>query len=148
MSRPARTVPPPATAAGETRSENEPSFAIGDLAAELGITTRAIRFYETKGLVAPQRRGKVRCYTRRDRARLLLILRGKNLGFSLDDIKQYLELYDADPMQLTQVRLLAQKVNEHMAELERKRADLDRTLAELAEIRAQIAAHLAGSGRG
>ncbi|HEX4894334.1 MAG TPA: MerR family DNA-binding transcriptional regulator [Hyphomicrobiaceae bacterium] len=145
MSHPARTLPPPA--AGETRPDNGQTFAIGDLAAELGITTRAIRFYEAKGLLSPQRRGNARCYSRRDRARLMLILRGKNLGFSLDDIKQYLELYDADPLQLTQVKLLEQKVNAHMAELERKRADLDRTLAELADIRAQIAAHLADTGR-
>lgn len=124
----------------------EPPFTIGELAEELGITTRAIRFYEAKGLVAPGRRGTARAYTRRDRARLLLILRGKNLGFSLEDIRQYLELYDADPSQLAQLKLLEAKIEEHIIALERKRADLDRTLRELGEIRAQIAAHLDRQG--
>jgi DNA-binding transcriptional MerR regulator len=65
-------------------------FAIGELAAEFGVTTRTIRFYESKGLISPARRGVARAYSRRDRARLKLILRGKNLGFSLEAIAAYL----------------------------------------------------------
>jgi len=118
-------------------------FTIGDLAEELGITTRAIRFYEARGLIRPGRKGIARAYTRRDRARLMLILRGKNLGFSLEDIGAYLELYDADPTQVAQLRLLQAKVEAHIRGLEKKRADLERTLAELTEIRAQVAAALA-----
>ena len=118
-------------------------WTIGALAAELGLTTRAIRFYEAKGLIAPERRGVARFYTRRDRARMLLILRGKNLGFTLEDIREYLELYDADPAHLAQLKLLAAKVEAHVEDLERKRADIDRTLGELNQIRAQVEAQLA-----
>ena len=100
-------------------------------AEELGLTTRAIRFYEVKGLIAPDRRGMARCYTRRDRARIQLILRGKNLGFTLEDIKEYLELYDADPAHRAQLKLLAAKVDAHIADLDRKRADIERDEVEL-----------------
>jgi DNA-binding transcriptional MerR regulator len=130
---------------GEAEADGSRLYTIGDLAGEFGLTTRAIRFYEAKGLLSPQRRGSARIYTRRDRARLMLILRGKNLGFSLEDVRHYLELYDADPTQTAQVRLLEAKIADQIAALETKRADLDRTLAELAAIREQIAAHLAGS---
>ncbi len=131
----------------EPGGDPELRYTIGSLAAELQITTRTIRFYELKGLIQPKRRGVARSYSRRDRARLLLILRGKNLGFSLDDIRQYLELYDADPNQTAQMKLLQAKVDAHIAELQGKRADLDRTLKELREIRSQIDAHLAGPKR-
>lgn len=116
---------------------------IGELAVEFGLTTRAIRFYEAKGLIAPERKGVARAYSRRDRARLILILRGKNLGFSLEDIKEYLALYDADPTQGAQVRLLRAKVDAHIEALVGKRADIDRTIRELKDIRAQVDAHLA-----
>jgi DNA-binding transcriptional MerR regulator len=115
---------------------------IGEMAAELGVTTRTIRFYEAKGLIAPERKGVARSYSRRDRARLILILRGKNLGFSLEDIKEYLELYDADPTQTAQVTLLLAKVDALIASLQAKRADIDRTLHELKNIRHQSAEHL------
>lgn len=118
-------------------------YTIGELADELAITTRAIRFYEAKGLLRPERRGAARAYSRRDRARLLLILRGKNLGFTLDDIRDYLELYDADPAQLAQLKLLETKVDAHIEELLGKRADLDRTLKELRDIRRQVREALA-----
>ena len=85
-------------------------YTIGELADELEVTTRAIRFYEAKGLIAPARRGVARSYSRRDRARLRLILRGKNLGFSLEEIAQYLTLYDADPTQITQTQMLLARV--------------------------------------
>ena len=109
-------------------------FAIADLAREFGISTRTIRFYESKGLLAPERVGATRIFRRRDRARLILILRGKRLGFSLRDISDYLSLYDADRAQ--QVHLLAEKVDERIALLERQRQDLETTIAELREIRA------------
>jgi DNA-binding transcriptional MerR regulator len=124
------------------QDESERVYTIGELAAELGLTTRAIRFYEAKGLIAPARRGSARSYSRRDRARLMLILRGKNLGFSLEEIAQYLELYDADPAQIAQTRMLLTRVEGAVNDLQAKRADLDRTLRELRDIRAHCIAHL------
>ena len=109
-------------------------FAIADLAAEFGISTRAIRFYESKGLLAPERVGGARIFRRRDRVRLMLILRGKRLGFSLRDISDYLGLYDAHS-QTAQVALLVEKVDERLALLEGQLADLQTTIAELREIR-------------
>ena len=112
-------------------------YSIGDLAAGFGVSTRAIRFYETKGLLAPRRVGGNRVYDQRDRARLNIILRGKRLGFSLDEVSQYLVLYDADPDQATQIRHLLEKVEQTIAGLEQKQSDIRRTLAELQEIRNQ-----------
>jgi DNA-binding transcriptional MerR regulator len=121
-------------------------FTIGELAAEFGVTTRTIRFYEAKGLISPARRGVARAYSRRDRARLKLILRGKNLGFSLEAIAAYLKLYDADPSQIAQTQTLLAGVDAAIEDLQAKRADLDRTLKELREIRAECVEHLAKKG--
>ena len=109
-------------------------FAIADLAREFGISTRAIRFYESKGLLAPERVGGARIFRRRDRARLILILRGKRLGFSLRDISDYLGLYDTQS-QTAQVALLVGKVDERLLLLEAQLADLETTIGELREIR-------------
>jgi DNA-binding transcriptional MerR regulator len=110
-------------------------FSVTELADELGITPRAVRFYETKGLIKPRRAGTTRVYTHRDRARMQLILRGKRLGFTLSDIKEYLDMYDVDPSQTKQVRLLLDKVNQRIDELEQQREDLETTLIELDEMR-------------
>lgn len=123
-------------------------YSIGELAEELALTTRAIRFYEAKGLISPARRGVARSYSRRDRARLRLILRGKNLGFTLEEIAQYLSLYDADPAQVAQTQMLLARVETAIEDLQAKRADLDRSLRELKDIRAQCAAHLKARGVG
>ena len=133
----------PATPVVDSDVQDGRQWTIGELAAELGLTTRTIRFYEARGLIAPKRRGVARCYTRRDRGRMLLILRGKNLGFTLEDIRDYLELYDADPAHRAQLEMLAAKVDAHIADLDRKRADIDRTLTELKEIRSQVDAQFA-----
>ena len=114
--------------------ESRDLFAIADLAVEFGISTRAIRFYEAKGLLRPERVGGTRVFRRRDRARLILILRGKRLGFSLRDISDYLSLYDAHS-QTAQVNLLVQKVDERLNLLERQLVDLQTTITELREIR-------------
>ena len=124
--------------------ENRDLFAIADLAREFGISTRAIRFYETKGLLAPERVGATRIFRRRDRARLILILRGKRLGFSLRDISDYLSLYDADRSQ--QVHLLTAKVDERLASLEAQLEDLQTTIAELKEIRKLAGERLGKAG--
>ncbi|HKD56567.1 MAG TPA: MerR family DNA-binding transcriptional regulator, partial [Hyphomicrobiaceae bacterium] len=113
---------------------------------ELKVTTRAIRFYEAKGLIAPVRRGVHRSYSRRDRARLKLILRGKNLGFTLEEVAQYLKLYDADPAQIAQTQMLLVHIERAVADLQLKRADIERTLKELREIRGQCMEHLGRKG--
>lgn len=123
-------------------------FSIGDLAGEFGISTRAIRFYEIKGLLNPRRVGANRVYTKRDRARLLLILRGKRLGFSLDEVAEYLDLYDADPHQTAQTRLLLQKVEAAIADLMQKQEDIEKTLTELRDLRQLAIGQLKGRMRG
>jgi DNA-binding transcriptional MerR regulator len=112
-------------------------LTITELARESGVTARAIRFYESKGLLTPRRAGTTRIYTYRERGRLQLILRGKRLGFSLTDIGEYLDLYDADPTQHDQILLLLDKVNTRIEELESQKADLNDTLKELAGVREQ-----------
>jgi len=127
-------------------SENRDLFAIADLAREFGISTRAIRFYEAKGLLTPERVGSTRVFRRRDRARLILILRGKRLGFSLRDISEYLSLYDADRSQRAQVSKLVDMVDERMLMLEQQLHDLQTTIGELREIRKLAAERLAQTG--
>ncbi|RYE07301.1 MAG: MerR family DNA-binding transcriptional regulator [Hyphomicrobiales bacterium] len=126
--------------------ENRDLFAIADLAREFGISTRAIRFYETKGLLTPERVGSTRVFRRRDRARLILILRGKRLGFSLRDISDYLSLYEADRTQHAQVKLLIDKVDQRMDLLEQQLADLQTTIGELREIKKLANERLAQAG--
>ncbi len=118
-------------------------WTVGELARDLGVTSRTIRFYEDRGLILPARAGTTRVYAPRDRARLILILRGKQLGFSLREIREYLDLYDADPAHAGQIRLLLGKVRARVAQLGEQRAALDETLAELRKIETQAAAALA-----
>lgn len=113
-------------------------YAIGDLSAELGISPRAIRFYEDQGLLRPQRIGGNRIYGAGDRARLQLILRGKRLGFALADIKELLDLYDVDADHLEQLRATLIKGRARIAELERQQQEIALTLKELREIGAEI----------
>ncbi|MCB1520308.1 MAG: MerR family DNA-binding transcriptional regulator [Hyphomicrobiaceae bacterium] len=117
--------------------DREETFTIGALADEFAITTRAIRFYEARGLISPRREGTSRIYSRRDRVRLILILRGKNLGFTLEDIAEYLALYDVDPTQRAQTELLLAKLEDAISDLNGKRADIDRSLRDLKELRAK-----------
>jgi len=112
-------------------------FTVTQLAGNLGVTARTIRFYEDKGLIAPQRAGTTRVYTHRDRARMALILRGKRLGFSLRDIRDYLDLYDVDHTQTEQLRALLKAVAGRVEQLEQQRIALDETLEELNEIKRQ-----------
>jgi DNA-binding transcriptional MerR regulator len=112
-------------------------YTVNQLAAELGVTARAIRFYEAKGLIAPRRAGTTRVFDRRDRARLMLVLRGKRLGFSLAEVREFLDLYDTDRTQAAQVRLLLARTRTRITELEAQRRDLDQTLGELREVERQ-----------
>ena len=118
-------------------------YSVNQLALELGVTPRTIRFYETKGLVAPERAGNARVFTRRDRARLLLVLRGKRLGFSLDEIREYLDLYAVDRGQASQLRVLLEHAQRRIQNLESQRRDLEQTLSELYDIERQAQAALA-----
>lgn len=115
-------------------SAASPSFSITDLAREFDVTTRTIRFYEDEGLIAPARRGQTRIFSARDRVRLRLILRGKRLGFSLDEIREIIDLYDAEPGEEGQLRHFLAKIGERRAALEQQRADIAETLGELAEV--------------
>jgi DNA-binding transcriptional MerR regulator len=117
-------------------------YSVSELAEALGVTPRALRFYEDKGLVTPQRAGTTRVYTHRDRGRLALILRGKRLGFSLREIGEWLDLYDADLSQAAQMHVLVGKVHERIAVLERQRDDLEATLRELGDIERSARRHL------
>lgn len=123
-------------------------YTVTQLSAELGVTPRAVRFYETKGLLAPRRAGTTRVYTQRDRARLILILRGKRLGFSLREIKDYLDLYEVDHTQREQLRLLLDLVRSRITRLEDQRAAVEDTLAELREVEVQAEAALTAVGTG
>lgn len=123
-------------------SNTRQAYTIGELSREFGVTSRTIRFYESKGLIAPERRGTARSYSRRDRAQLILVLRGKNLGFTLEEIKEYLDLYTADTTQVAQLQHLLGKIDHRVELLRRKRIDLDRTQSELKAIRNQVAAAL------
>lgn len=122
------------------------TFTITQLAEEFSITPRAIRFYEDQHLIKPAREGMNRVYSYRDRARLKLILRGKRLGFSLAEIKEFLDLYEADRTQVEQLRQLRSAVTERMEQLQGQLSDLMVTLDELRDIEAQVLAALAVKG--
>jgi DNA-binding transcriptional MerR regulator len=107
-------------------------FGISQLCADFGTTPRALRFYESKGLLQPRRINGTRVYTRRDRARLALIIRSKTIGASLAEIRQFLDMYGAHGEGRTQqMRFVLQRTGESIAELEKKRAHIDATLDEL-----------------
>ncbi|WP_260928005.1 MerR family transcriptional regulator [Novosphingobium sp. 9] len=112
-------------------------FGIQEAAVQLGVTMRTLRFYEDKGLIAPQRAGTTRIYSRREIGRMQLILRGKRLGFSIREIKEFLDLYDVDPEHQEQVRALLSRVSQRMDELRRQKHALEQTLEELALIEQQ-----------
>ena len=97
------------------------------------VTPRTLRFYEAKELIAPIREGQKRLYTKRDRARLKLILRGKKFGFSLEEIRQLLEMYYMQDQQQTQMTKTYELAKVRLQELKHQREDLDRTIEELEE---------------
>jgi len=109
-------------------------YTVTQLGAELGITVRTLHFYETQGLITPRRAGNTRVYSQRDRARMILILRGKSLGFSIKEIREYLELYDMDPTHAQQTKALIKSVHERIQKLAEQQLALTQTLLELNEI--------------
>ncbi len=120
----------------------ERTYGISELAQEFGITARAIRFYEDKGLMTPLRDGQRRVYSGRDRIRLMLILRGKRLGFSLREIQDILDLYHAERGEVGQLRYFIAKMQERRDSLMRQREDIDLTLQELDRLEADCQALL------
>ena len=113
-------------------------YSVTELASDLGITPRALRFYEDKGLIAPQRAGNTRVYTPRDRGRLMWILRGKRLGLTLKEVREWLDLYQADGDPSASAVPLVDKVRTRIEALERQRDDIDTTLEELRGILERI----------
>ena len=114
-------------------------FGITELCGEFGITLRTIRFYEDKDLLKPRRINGTRVYTRRDRARLALILRSKAIGASLDEIKHYLDLYGAHGEgRVQQLKFVLERTDKSITELEVKRAHIEASLAELRVINATV----------
>ena len=107
------------------------TWSIGELAAEFDTTLRTIRFYEDRGLLAPERAGTTRIFRDRDRVRLQLILRGKRLGFTLTEIAHVLDLYDDQPGERGQLEYLITDIEPRRHALQAKRRDLDEALAEL-----------------
>jgi DNA-binding transcriptional MerR regulator len=119
-----RPKPAPAT-------DSEPTYTISALAHEFALTTRAIRYYEDEGMIAPERRGRVRIYRERERVRLKLILRGKRLGFSLSEIRELLDLYEVGRNERAQLAMFVEMLGERRARLLQQKEDIDAVLAEI-----------------
>lgn len=110
---------------------------IQDLARQLGVTARTLRFYEDNGLISPERVGSTRIYSHRDVGRLQLIMRGKRLGFTIREIREFLNLYDSDPSHREQMEHLLGRVRERLGGLQEQLAALEETIGELRAIEAE-----------
>ena len=109
----------------------EDTKSIRDMCDEFGVTPRTLRFYEAKELLFPIRDGQKRLFTKRDRARLKLILRGKRFGFSLEEIRQLLDLYHMGDQQLTQLSRTYEIAQDRLADMERQRDELTEAIDDL-----------------
>jgi DNA-binding transcriptional MerR regulator len=121
------------------------TYTITELAREFGLTTRAIRFYEDHGLLAPARVGRNRVYGNRDKVRLKLTLRGKRLGLSLSEIRELIDLYDAAKDERAQVERLQQVLQKRRSILEQQREDIEAVLGEIAALEKQCVDFLEGA---
>lgn len=122
------------------------SFTISELAREFGVTTRTIRHYEDQGLLCPRREGMARIFSHRDRVRLKLALRGKRLGFSLNEIRELFELYDLAHDERRQLEEFLAKLEKRRAMLEQQREDIEVMLNEVSFFAGQCRRLLAGNG--
>lgn len=113
------------------------TWTIAQIADDFGVTHRTVRHYEDLGLISPERRGTARIYRRRDRTRLALILRGRRIGFTLDEIRTIIDMYDAPRGQVAQLEYLLSQIGDRRADLEARRRDLDDALAELDSLEAR-----------
>ncbi len=118
------------------------TWSIAEIARDLGVSHRTVRYYEDLGLITPERRGTVRVFHPRDRVRLQLVLRGKRLGFPLDEIRRIVDMYDEHPGEAGQLRYLLGQIGSRRAELEQRGRDVDAALAELAELERRCRAEL------
>jgi DNA-binding transcriptional MerR regulator len=123
------------------------AFTIRDLIRECGVTARTLRFYEEKGLLSPRRNGQDRLYSRRDRARLKYVLMGKRVGFSLDEVREMLDLYDVGDGQTSQLAVALVKFRERIARLEQQKAEVERVIDELRRASETVESMLAGAAR-
>ena len=140
-------MPAPASAiapddALEDVPEGVQTWTIREIADEFGVTHRTVRHYEELGLIAPERRGTTRVYHRRDRTRLALILRGKRLGFPLEEIRTIIDLYDRPRGKASQLEYVLGQIDERRTDLEQRRRDLEDALTELAEFERRCRADL------
>lgn len=119
---------------------------IQEVARQLGVTQRTLRFYEDKDLIEPQRIGSTRIYSKRDIGRMQLILRGKRLGFTIREIKEFLDLYDVDPDHSEQMARLTNRIQERLADLEHQRAAIEETIRELRQIEREASERLRRAG--
>lgn len=115
----------------EAPAGTEQTWTIREVAEEFDVTHRTVRHYEELGLITPERRGTTRIYHRRDRTRLGLILRGKRLGFPLEEIRTIIDLYDAPRGRRSQLEYVLAQIDERRSDLEQRRRDLDDALTEL-----------------
>jgi DNA-binding transcriptional MerR regulator len=106
-------------------------YSITELTREFGVSTRTLRFYEDEGLIHPVRRGRTRLFRPSDRHLVKQILRGKRLGFSINEIREIIQIYREPPGEVGQLKLLITRIDEKRDELRQKRRDLEETLAEL-----------------
>jgi DNA-binding transcriptional MerR regulator len=106
-------------------------YSITELTREFDVSTRTLRFYEDEGLVKPVRRGRTRLFRPSDRHLIRQILRGKRLGFSINEIREIVEIYKEPPGEVGQLKLVLKRVEEKREELRQKRRDIEETLAEL-----------------
>jgi len=122
-------------------------YTISDLAKEFDVTTRTIRFYEDQNLISPLREGTRRLFRPRDRTRLKLILRGKRLGFTLAEISEIVDMYDAAPGEVGQLNLLISKIEGRRAQLQQQMQDIEATLSDLATVESRCQERLSALGR-
>jgi DNA-binding transcriptional MerR regulator len=127
-----------------TATREARTWTVGELAGDLGVTTRTLRFYEAEGLITPQRQGANRIYDARDRTRLKLILRGKRFGMTLSEIREIVDMYDgAASSERRQLEKLLGRLDDIAADLRARQADLRRTLGEVSDVAARCRERLA-----